>query len=130
MKEFNQEIVSKRFGQLPSVVQDAIFSESLASSLHESMHTAQLTADKCVECNQQVTLVLVGLATTKDFKEYVFSDLKLEQAIAKKLYDTVVTKVVLPVRDTLLKSFDTANDAGKVDGQEDAETDPYREQKV
>lgn len=130
MKEFNQEIVSKRFRQLPSVVQDAILSESLASNLHELMDTAQLTSDKRKECNQQVTLVLVGLATTKDFKEYVFSDLKLDKNIAQNLYDTAVTKVVLPVRDTLLKSFDSTGGAVEVNPIETTQTDPYREQKV
>jgi hypothetical protein len=129
MKEFNQETVTKRFTQLPGMVQDLILSDDLANSFLASMQTAGLSDVKMSECNQQATLVLVGLSTTKDFKEYVINELGLKNDTAQTLFESVSSQVFIPVRDCLLKAFDLHKRGSDTENlKEDTHNDPYREQ--
>jgi hypothetical protein len=129
MKEFNQEQVTKRFTQLPGAVQDLILSDALANTFLASMQTANLSPEKVTECNHQATLVLVGLSTTKEFKEYVMNELGLRAPVAQILFETVSAQVFIPVRDCLLKAFDQNKTAIADEKQpETSHSDPYREQ--
>lgn len=129
MKEFNQETVTKRFTQLPGAVQDLILSDTLANTFLTSMQAADLSPEKVTECNQQATLVLVGLSTTKDFKEYVVNELGLRAPIAQALFETVSAQVFIPVRDCLLKAFDQNKKVVTSEKQAgESHSDPYREQ--
>ncbi len=126
MKEFVQEEVSKRFKQLPDVVQSAILSEELANALHSAMHTAELTKENITICNQQATLVMVGLATTVEFKKNIESEMSLDKTVAQILFEDISANVFNPVRKSLLdvlEKNDTSN-------EKNIQPDPYKEQVV
>jgi len=123
MKEFNQDAVSKRFRQLPIEVREVILSDEIAFALLGAMQNAGLTQEKMKECNEQATLVLVGLSTTKEFREYTHG-IFLDEDKAQTLFDTVSTQVFIPVRDSLLKAFDQNRTP---ETAKNTNTDPYRE---
>lgn len=125
MKEFVQETVTKRYAQLPEEVQRVILSDELANSLRDAMLEAKLDTIQTTQCNQQTTLVIVGLSTTKEFREFIFNELSLSEEKALTLFDTISTSVFAPVRDTLLKAFDKNTQPEQTNTPP---ADPYREQ--
>lgn len=128
MKEYIQETVSKRFRQLPNDVQDVILSDTLATALKTALESAHLSGEDFEACKKQVTLVLVGLATTKEFKAYLSEDAKLAPPVTEMLFSTLSSTVFVPVRDCLLKAFDTASGTNTQETTEGTHNDPYREQ--
>lgn len=135
MKEFVQETVSKRFQKLPEEVRDTILSDDVTNALANAMRTAQLTEEQTQSCNQQATLVAVGLSTSKDFEEYVKKNLSLDDTAVTKLLEDVNAHVFSLVRNSLMqvlqtrKSEDKKNDQQKngVGEKKEQTVDPYRE---
>jgi hypothetical protein len=106
-------------------------SDDLTDIFSTILDSAGLSPEKRTECNQQATLVLVGLSTTKEFKAYIVDDLKLDTATAQTLFDSISANIFIPVRDCLLRAFDTIkNSETKQVSKEDTHSDPYREQMV
>lgn len=139
MKTFDQKTVTERFAKLPEKVKDIILSESTTESIHTITATANLEGENKKKCIEQITLVSTGLATTKDFKGFVDSELSLSPVDATKLYEGVVQYIFSPVREALIDSL-----GKKTDNKEESSapntpstketvsknTDPYKEQLV
>jgi hypothetical protein len=124
MKVFNQETVSNQFAKLPEGTQDVILSSELREALKSAFDSAQLIGDIRTNASQQVTLVMVGLANTKDFEFFVKNEIGLDSTIADTLCQTVSAQVFAPVRDSLLSAFGKNKSTSSTDAPR---TDPYKE---
>ena len=104
MKQFYQDEVSSRFQRLPYDVKGVILSDQLANSMLAAMNEANLEDSIRTEFNNQVTLIVVGLATLKDLHEYLRNDLKLEQNVARSVEGIIARDCIDPIFQSLIYS--------------------------
>jgi len=127
MKQFDHKQVRQRFLTLPESVQDAILSEELADAFAAAMTHAGLQGDRMRVCNQQATLVAVGLATTVEFEAFVKSDLRLDETRANKLLGAVHASVFTPLRKALVTALEQKKRVSTDAAVSAAQTPPTRE---
>ncbi len=126
MKKFDQDIVTKRFSQLPESIQDMLLSEDMSDVLKNSISKSGLEDSKKKEFKQQITLVSVGLSTSKDFKEYLVSLFAENTAKVDEIYNYVTENIFIPIRNTLIKELEN-NKKVKQNTEKEETTDPYKE---
>lgn len=134
MKTFNQEETTKRFTKLPESVQELILSDEIADAIGNATDSAHITGEKKRECIEQITLVSVGLSTTKDFHDYVQNTLLLPEEIASAFEEQVTQDIFHPIKRTLLNALENIN-SSKIPSPENYTTspsaqeasDPYKE---
>lgn len=124
MKTFNQEETTKRFTKLPENVQELILSDEISDAIGKVTESAHITGEKKQECIQQITLVSVGLSTTKDFHEYVHTTLNLPEEIATSFEDQVTQDIFHPIKRTLLRALENINSNSKAPLPENYTTNP------
>jgi hypothetical protein len=123
MQTFNQQEVSKRFQQLPEMVQELALSDPLCNALESTIASLELSETKALECNEQITLVLVGLSRVEDLEEYVKTDLGFDTEKTATFMNALRTGVLTPMRQALLTSLNEK----QVSPQPSSTVDPYLE---
>ena len=104
MISFEHDKVHERFVKLPASVQDAILSEELVHSFANAMRTAGLSPEQMRQCNEQATLVLVGLSKTVEFESFATTELGLNEVDAHNFITAIKRDVFTPVRDALVQA--------------------------
>jgi hypothetical protein len=124
MQKYDYTAVHERFTKLPGEVQDAILSDDLAEKFAAAMETAGLTSEQKKTCNEQATLVLVGLSKMVEFESFANAELGLNEVAAHQLTADVKKHVFDPVRQALVDVM-----AKQKNGSEDKKQDgdPYKE---
>ncbi len=125
MKMFDQKEVSRRFAQLPETVQDVGLSEALGDALQQAITNAGIVGNRIKECNQQITLVLVGLSRVEDLEAYVKNDLGFDAQKTATFMTALRVGVLTPMRQALLASL--GNREAVPPKEETAPVDPYLE---
>ncbi len=125
MKNFDQDIVTKRFSQLPESIQDMLLSEDMSDVLKNSINKSELEGFKKKEFKQQITLVSVGLSTSRDFKEYLVSLFANDSKKINEIYEYVTKNIFIPIRNTLINEIE--NNKKVKQNTEEKTSDPYKE---
>jgi len=123
MQKYNYSAVHERFTKLPEEVQDAILSDELATKFAETMESAQLSKEQRKNCNEQATLVLVGLSKMVEFESFANAELGLNEVVAHKLTTDVKKHVFDPVRQALMDVMAKK----KPSAADTKQSDPYKE---
>jgi len=102
MRPFDQDKVSEHFSILPGNIQDGILDQKPANALRDAMEGAGLTPGQVKQCNQQATLVVVGFATEREFRQAVIDGLGIERSRAEQLVADIEERVFMPYFTKLL----------------------------
>lgn len=115
---------AERMGKLPSGVQEVIKGDDLQRSFTTLIRKHNLSVDVARSLAQHVSVVLVGLGTTNDFKVNVTKDTGLEPSKLESVFQDIEVSLFKPVRTAIL----TALEQKKTDATPPPTptTDPYR----
>lgn len=107
-----QPDVQTRFYKLPEEVRDVILSPEVATIFSETVRTHNLTQTQFIAYGKEVVRVMVGLATTKDFRTHV-----AELAVVSKETEDVFVRSVeqgmfKPVRDAIIRALEEKRSNG------------------
>jgi len=121
----------ERYTKLPESVQQTISSKETGDALTKIAKDSGLNENQEADLNSNISQVLVGIKTSKDFKENYIKSLGLDPKKTEVMLADIENKIILPVRENLLKALeDKKREEGEVapTGKITSKTDPYREQ--
>jgi hypothetical protein len=117
---------AERMGKLPAGVQEVIKGDGLQKAFVNLVRKHALSPDIAAILAQHVSVVLVGLGTTNDFKVNVTKDTGLDPSKLEAVFQDVEISLFKPVRTAILTALEQKK-AGTVTAATPAPgNDPYR----
>jgi len=95
-----------RYEKLPGNVRSTICSEGLAHAFDSVVATYALTEHQAATLARQAALVMVGIATTKEFLAGTMHELGLSQERFDDLARAIDTQVFTPVRQAIIAALE------------------------
>lgn len=100
------EIIKDHFASLPEPVKKAIGSFDWAREIFDIGRSHSLHVDQIGNLQTEVMLVVLGLATPKDFYDQMVGSIGIPEDLAQKIVEEANTKVFNRIRDFLKDYYD------------------------
>lgn len=101
-----KELIKKRFGQLPRVVQEAIVSADVEKHLRELAETHKLHLDQWELLENEVQMTLLGIQPADKLTENIEKEVGVSNEIAKILAESISKIVFEPIRQELERQLE------------------------
>jgi hypothetical protein len=100
------DAIRERFEKLPETVRQAILAENVAQAFSNVVRNNDLNQEQFITLGTLAVQVMVGLATTKDFRSRATEQHLVDEAHLKELVAEVEQNMFKPVRDAIVHTLD------------------------
>lgn len=101
MPEYSPEQLWPLYEKLPKDLQEAIFSEKTAETIHNICTRNGLSGEKISEVAKYTGYVMLGVLPPDEFQKTLEDELKLENDLAKKITLEITRFLFFPLRESL-----------------------------
>ena len=133
IKSYTEQELEEKYKQLPTGIEEAIFSVGMEKTLEEIGKKYKLQIDQLGILANETRLVMLGLTHPKDFINNLAERLELEKEPAKNIAQEINQRIFYAIREELKKMHNI--DARLADGQESIDSElktepPAEKQKI
>lgn len=126
-EEAMEKHIEKSFEDLPEEIKETLTDEDLPEDIEEIGKENGLHLDEIELLYEEVSAVLLGKASAKNFKDRITSRLAIETGVAEKVTADIDDLLFKPLRDSLQKAYGVSQTHSQENQEDDDEEIVNRE---